>query len=358
MNTVKITEQSDPVFLVLPSIFVEIDRDLDVDEFGYFTLEPYYGKYKVELINSEAKNHGVFIYSGKKVRKDGHIYSMGEFDGKYVIYDVVNHNILKSSITQNIDDIEFCEDWPGIVRFGNKQLCILKNLEFVEYEIYYPNHTMISDNNIIKSCRGKHITDTDKSLYYWDNGHIMRFDILTQTTSHVAKSTDDGYYIIGKNWLVVNEPNREFRPTLMNAENLNTINIQLPEAETIINGSMLMFRSLVKDEPENEYLDLFLIDDGWDESVSVIGEPSSLYDFGRRMLKITVPLIMKYFHPAVINENPFKTEERDRLALWLYNQFGQLLPIPVAGIITEYCTLVKHYMYDVLMNYVAANVKN
>ena len=97
---------------------------------------------------------------------------------------------------------------------------------------------------------------------------------------------------------------------------------------------------------------LFIIgdDDDFDKA-----EKISINNIGFIPIKIINEKCQKNYVFKRIVEDSFKSEERHRLAEWLYNQLGQMLPIVITGLITDFCSTIEYYDYDLLMNFLSDN---
>jgi hypothetical protein len=351
-------QRSNPVFLVLPSVVVFDDPD----NAQYCIMEPVLGKY-------EKSTSGIVSTGAGNVAKiNDKIMLVTSGKQYWELQDLYNHSpvIRIPAPSDYLISYNFIE-WP-IYKIGNRKCSYIFDMDmtFKRVDLDIPLNSIITSGIIHDPgtldvlCE---LNEGESFLYksrdavykgYFDKSRhskLIKYDQLSDDpwndlrAAHKIKNNLIWVETIGNglitNWIADLKANKVLQ---IRCGSFSFYNI-------IYDDLCMLYRS--NSESNQLMLCLFLVNDDLDISSEKWDEDIDLMEIGN----IIIDLPTQAFAKRVI-ENPFKTKERDCLASWLHSQFGQLLPLPIAGIITEYCTLVKYWDYDVLMKHIESQKIN
>lgn len=339
-----------PVFLVLPTLIV-------LNEKNYIILEPIVGKYTIQEVGENEMYHFQLVQriSGKLVFIDHSLQS-----GNMTIHEIQGKSITPTKI-------RICESiltnllFPSIVCADEHPVTFLNNnLEVITSNIKTPksfivaNNTIVECKNAIPSCELVYgstfmsIGHGPVRLYEHDLGFCGKpyTDLKNVNLKYTSEKLFDQVLAL-HHLMRINE--RQI--TGKYAENYYMIDFDLQEEVLFkdVTNIQQLCDGLWTVEFESVCY-LYLVG----EKILPISQNESKYiscqNIGLNLARLFMDEQGSY-RVHRVHENPFKTKERDRLANWLYETLEKILPLAITGIITEYCTLVRYYDYDVLMNY-------
>lgn len=343
------------IFVVLPTFIINGIK-FGTDMCDYHTIEPRFGKYVAER-NIQCKRlpmeylHCVISLSNSP---DMNTCDSSIGMSLYYVYSEVSFTINGCKRFSRVRDengklvVELVPlswmsgqywtdmEWPfttdnNKMHMLDDKLCP-RTIDNVPSDIY----RMIVDSTL-KGCLEMPLIDIDGQRYLDCNKKKQFYK-----TEGKGISTDSRIFRFGisRKYMYYGDANEE--------NNIRIVNLQTDEdfeCNFKCIGLYEVVEGLILISPDGENYYLYLLDE------DILPHPTiNLEDIGTLLAEFSLRNIRNK-HINRIIENPFKTKERDRLANWLYETISKQLPLTITGIITEYCTLVKYYDYDVLINY-------
>ena len=342
---IKIT--GEPIFLVLPSIFVY--RFMKIDNYNYAILDPHLGKYTINCQGIITRDN-TWRYPDHNIRINGKLYyPIGSDRNTVHIFDVQDNKIITTLSSPDVNMVYYSTPikYPIFMYKGKGYGFVLTNgMQFTKFNCkFLEPHKYITVNGRIIHCDDYRICESednesyfllkDKKLirYYWNKDIFVDYKLDIPYCSSDPILLDDShiYYTNEESEIIINTRTRQIssRSFQLNDKFSRTCSINGP-----------LFEKLTREKDKVIYID----------KLSNIKSTLDFSEISTTLVEITNSIGHVSFHK--INEKPFKTPERDRLAQYLYEQFQKILPFGIAGIITDYCTLVKYYDYEVLMNWI------
>lgn len=348
---------TEPKFLVLPSIFIHNIYVYAKGEF--YILEPIMGKYTVRTLEMMPTADAPVII---KIKNKMYLITRPDFQLSELKIFVISNNEIK-----HVKTIKIGNFYPAIthkqikwpiysntpVNDSKETLCMID--ENLELKFRITNNTQTSkitiDANAVKtspinliSCIGNNSCLYSKNNMIYMSEYKLRdhCDIVEYTYSRQFFDLNTLHEPI--NFGICRKVNEYF--TLINGKYI--VNIygekgyltDIRQVDSIISN-----KTWILDQDCQKLL--FIMDDI--NNFDVNNTNMSINDMGFIHSVINYPE-GNYINNR-ISEDPFKSEERDRLTEWLYNQLEKILPIAITGIITNYCCLVEYYEYDILTKY-------
>ena len=363
-----VKNNSEPRFLVLPSLFIYSQR---YPNEKYYALEPILGKYEVK---SFEPIEGI-IQSIVRIKNCIYLFGVRKVSVGFTIIDseisifAISDNKIKFIKNVNFDQPRHMlfyrhTKWPiyfdlfddGISKPSIRM--IDENLESKYYEnnMQIPNIMIsIHPSLKIKNCYTNLLTCIDENtcLYFGHDGHIYKTK-YEEKKSHLYTPNVVSDILYNRRKVSNQEcirMNKEFmrisNENIINIHNGNEYTTDIGYINSVVSNKMwILYKPTISISDERR---IFIIGD--DDDIKNTKEKSimNIDDIGFIHSEINHH-INRYNCDRII-EDPFKSEERHRLAEWLYNQLEKILPIAIAGLITDYCCLVEYYDYDLLMNY-------
>ena len=336
-----------PRFIVLPSIVVSCTNESDYKNIANLVLEPIYGQYNVKF-NAWLNNSVHEIYY-RSIILNNIIYHITTqyipeltYPLGFRIYSINSNKFVEFEFPPESSDGEVI-GWPHYENEG-KLIVLNDKLELVKYDVTLPKKYLISDKRI-KLCLEDPLVEIDEysyldksfkrhyhhekskipEIFYHPKLHI--YNLFEISRKYVCFG--DGY----DNYLCILDLHTKMISTL----------------KTWFHHFQQICEDLIADMGFKT-IDIHLLD----ENAKINNSVKTLDNIGFCLLKMKFDDGIAKRVTRVI-ENPFKTAERDRLANWLYESLEKILPLTITGLITEYCTLVRYYDYDVLMNHIKEN---
>lgn len=355
-----VIKSAEPRFLVLPSIFIYNRYQQDIAK--TIILEPILGKYHMKLcepINGQIHNvvnirNKIYLF-GKK----SHSENVDEINIFTILDDEIN--FVKKNI---LDRVHYMLDnekiqWPIYYDVAYSDKCLtymiddhLESKQFVkninplsltvsEKKIKLCNVlnfiTCTGENNCVYSYRKK----IYKSKYVEKNNYIQipETDICKETNLLLSSSIS-GIKKLNKDFIYISSDN-----TIVNIHTKKEYNTDISYVNDIICSKIWVLEKCLRGMIHWE---IFIIGDDDDFNNA---KGMNINDIGYISFTLNSNHARDIHIFKRIVEDPFKSEERNRLAEWLYNQLGQILPVTITGLITDYCCLVEYYDYNLLIDY-------
>ena len=370
-----VKNNSEPRFFVLPSLFICCRRRSDEK---YHILEPILGEYKIksfDLIEYE-------IQSAIKIKNKIYLFKMEETDlgsvgphpWHFSIFAISNDkiNLVKKTI---FDQPRCILSWkytkwpiyycPADNIASKSSIHILdENLEFKYYGNIIENPNIIIStypSPRINNYRPNLLTYVDENtyLYLHDTRRIYKAE-YEESESYLyfpkklsSRKSDLFYYNheemgssecvrINKNFMYIGRGN--IIDIYRGDEYITDFHLH---RKCIISNKIWILGESYRDDEDKSRI--FIIRD--DDDIKNTKEKSTMNINDIGFIHSEINCSLDHYRCDRIIEDPFKSEERHRLAEWLYNQLGQILPLTIIGLITDFCCLVEYYDYDLLMNY-------
>ena len=339
---IKIT--GEPIFLVLPSLIIE--NIICNERTNYIILDPSLGRYIISTRGTITRKY-VQLNMDSNIRIKNKLYCILVPNyGTTQIIDIQDDNIIAEllSVDDPISTYHRSIKHPMMLFRDKKYMFILDHhLQLIKIDKSLDqNLHIIMDKKIIlwdswricDSGDGESYFRTEyKKLmrHYYDKSLLIdyRLEIPHCYSWPITLNNNYVFYISDQGNTIINVKTQQIFSSPTSIENCST---------NIIYESL--FHSNIKGITKVIYLN----------RLQNLKTDFDFDDISTTLLEITN--YDRYISIYKINENPFKTPERDRLAQYLYEQFQKILPFGIAGIITDYCTLVKYCDYEVLMNWI------
>jgi hypothetical protein len=335
-------ESKSPIFLVLPSLIVQNYYNRS----EYSLLDPVMGSYNN-------------VYTAKKHEysdMEGHKSKFMKIDGKlYICTDADKLLILRQQGVKNSTPFDIggytinsSIEWPHHYFKDRDEIAMVGDKgEFVKYKAILPDYFIISDGTI-KKCEEGSIIEIDSKSYLNDVFRVCYYDNQHNST---IKSLRDGecskilFKQSKKNICYTDEETDKYvgYALITNVQTGKTVKCAFDP-----DGIKEIYENLISITGDDPTTDIYLLSDDIN-----LKQKMSVKDLGNMIARIKSENPFKIYR---VMENPFETVEKNKLANWLYEQINQLIPQTIINIITDYCVLVKYYDYDILMNYIKAQL--
>ena len=333
-------EFKDAGFIVLPSLILHYKDENNY--ICYSVLEPNLGKYTLSKSYTVKSCDQEQVYYAISLNNIMYLTTVRNIDSHFVgkIYNNKSDEVI--TYPAGVRHLASFINWPWY-EGDQKTYVMQKNLQFSDYNAKISYNPKIIYPDKARECQFFSLIEIDE-ISYLNQSFEKQLYLKSNNVGWISIISNYSFGIPGK-YVYYKEVRQDSNP--WKVYNL------LTELHFDCNFTSNKFREICKGfvymSNDAEINGIYLLNENLN-----INSNLSIDDIGIRLIKINFPKD-EYHSVKRIIENPFKTAERDRLANWLYELLEKILPLVITGLITEYCTLVKYYDYDVLMEYINEN---